>query len=191
MSHLSDRSTAKRAQLFDELKTELQVHTKIEEEIFYPAVRALRSKDARELVIEANEEHAIAKSLIKQISELEPDDETYKAKCKVLMDVVLHHAKEEEKHMFPEARASFSTDELKELGAKLEARKEYLMSGGLGESDSAEMDDEDETEKDEADIEAGTRGVEVELEEERGDGVDDEERGDGADDEGTYERAMS
>lgn len=190
MEDLSDRATAKRQKLFEELKTELQVHTKIEEEIFYPAVQALRTKEAKDKVLEANEEHALAKQLIAQISALEPDDEKFKAKCKVLMDVVLHHAKEEEKEMFPEAKAGMSAEELKSLGAKLEERKEALLASGedLGETDGMEMaaeegaDEEDEEDADEEDAD--------EEEDDDGD-MDDADEDDESEDNAHQESAVS
>jgi hemerythrin superfamily protein len=170
----TDRAIAKRRELFDKIRTELVIHAKVEEEIFYPMVRELRSKDAKELYFEAHEEHAIVKMLLRQISEIEPDAETFKAKCKVLMDVVLHHAKEEEREMFREVKARVSTEELKELGMKIEERKEFLMSGGadLGESEGLELEmmEQPETiQKDEdtsAQMPAKTAGLEDEAAEE-------------------------
>jgi hemerythrin superfamily protein len=143
---LSPRSSTKRRELFEEIKTELEVHTRIEEEIFYPACRELRSKEAKELVLEANEEHGLAKMLLKQLEEVGSDDETFKAKMKVLKDVVLHHAREEEREMFTTAREYMEKEELEELGEQLSRRKEYLMSGGLGEAEveSDEIEDEDQ-----------------------------------------------
>jgi hemerythrin superfamily protein len=128
---LSDRASAKRMKLFDKIREELTVHAKIEEEIFYPAVKELRSKEAKERVAEANEEHAIVKLLLKQLSAGDAELETFKAKMKVLKDTVLHHAKEEEKEMFKEAKDGMETEALKELGAQLQARKEELLALGL------------------------------------------------------------
>jgi hemerythrin superfamily protein len=145
---LSDRATAKRRAIFEEIRTELTVHAKIEEEIFYPAMQKSRDKEAKEQVLEAFEEHAIAKMLIKQLEESDAGDETFKAKLKVLKDVILHHAKEEEKEMFPEAKKILSSDQLEELGAQMENRKQQLLAMGPdaieAKSESDEMAEENE-----------------------------------------------
>lgn len=122
---LSDRATTSRRALFEEIDEELTLHAKIEEKIFYPALRerAKKSED-RDEVMEAFEEHAVAKRLIKELERLEPTDERYKAKLTVLMENVKHHADEEEREMFPIARKLFKSDELKEIGEEIIAAKE-------------------------------------------------------------------
>ncbi len=78
----------------------LTVHTQIEEEIFYPAIR--EAIDKSELIDEAIVEHASAKQLIAEIEEMDPADELYDAKVKVLGEQVRHHIEEEEDKLFPE-----------------------------------------------------------------------------------------
>lgn len=103
---------------------ELTVHAQIEEEIFYPAVKAAL-KD-HELVPEATVEHAAVKDLIAAVQGKTPFGEMYDAKVKVMGEFVKHHVKEEEKEMFAKAR---KTDlDLKALGEKMAARKEELMA---------------------------------------------------------------
>lgn len=89
--------------LFEEMKKELTIHATVEEEIFYPAIESLKAEDeeAGEIVSEANEEHKIVKTLLAELSELDPEDEQYNAKIKVLTENVKHHAEEEETDMFP------------------------------------------------------------------------------------------
>jgi hemerythrin superfamily protein len=119
----NSRSSARKKSLVSEICTELTVHARIEEEIFYPAVkRALKDK---ELVPEATVEHATLKDLIAQIEGVEPDGEMYDAKVKVLSEYVKHHVKEEQNEMFKKARAT-SLD-MKALGAELAARKADLL----------------------------------------------------------------
>ena len=122
---LSDRATTSRRALFDEIDEELTLHTKIEEKIFYPAFRerAKKSED-RDEVLEAYEEHAVAKRLIKELERLEATDERYKAKLTVLIESVKHHADEEEREMFPMARKLFKSAELEEIGEQIIAAKE-------------------------------------------------------------------
>ena len=118
------RSVANKKALVAEICTALSVHAQIEEEIFYPAVKAAL-KD-KLLVPEATVEHASVKDLIAQLEGVEPDGEMYDARVKVLSEYVKHHVKEEQSEMFPKVKAS-SLD-MVELGARLAARKEDLMA---------------------------------------------------------------
>ncbi len=100
----------------------LKVHTKIEEEIFYPAVRRkLKDKD---LLEEAEVEHASAKALIRQLERMKPRDPKYIATFTVLCEYVEHHVKEEENEMFPKVRRAGLN--LAALGKKLMERKARL-----------------------------------------------------------------
>jgi len=119
------RAATRKKALVDEICTELKVHAQIEEEIFYPTVKAAL-KD-RELVPEAIVEHASLKSLIGQIEGKAPEGEEFDAKVKVLSEYVKHHVKEEQNEMFPKVRASRL--DLAELGQRLAARKEELKAG--------------------------------------------------------------
>jgi hemerythrin-like domain-containing protein len=117
-------SKNKKKALVADICTELSVHAQIEEEIFYPAVKAAL-KD-KLLVPEATVEHASLKDLIAQIEGVEPDGEVYDAKVKVLSEYVKHHVKEEQNEMFPKAKAT-SLD-MVELGARMAARKAVLLA---------------------------------------------------------------
>jgi hypothetical protein len=122
----NDGSHKKRSALAQQICTELKIHAAIEEEIFYPAVKALRSKDAKFEVEEAIHEHKQIKAAVKEISKMEPDDEpALGATMKVLKEDVEHHADEEEKEMFKEAR-KMGDSRLEELGEKLQLRKDEL-----------------------------------------------------------------
>jgi hemerythrin superfamily protein len=103
---------------------ELQVHTEIEEEIFYPAVR--KAIDDSDLMDEALVEHAGAKELIAQLEDMSPDDELYDAKVTVLGEQIQHHVKEEEGEMFPKARKAKIDGEA--LGVQMAERKAELMA---------------------------------------------------------------
>lgn len=117
-------SVTNKKALVAEICTALSVHAQIEEEIFYPAVKAAL-KD-KLLVPEATVEHGGVKNLIAQLEGVEPDGEMYDAKVKVLSEYVKHHVKEEQTEMFPKAKAS-SLD-MVELGARMAARKAELMA---------------------------------------------------------------
>ena len=115
---------AKKKALVADICTELSVHAQIEEEIFYPAIKAAL-KD-KLLVPEATVEHGGVKDLIAQLEGVEPDGEMYDAKVKVLSEYVKHHVKEEQNEMFPKVKAS-SLD-LVELGARMAARRDDLLA---------------------------------------------------------------
>jgi iron-sulfur cluster repair protein YtfE (RIC family) len=121
--NLSDRSTASKKKLATQICLELTKHATAEEEIFYPAVREA-SGDTEDLVDEATVEHASAKDLIAQILEMNPGDDLYDAKVKVLSEQIEHHVEEEEKEMFPKARKAKL--DLAALGEAIAARKEEV-----------------------------------------------------------------
>ncbi|SDD10012.1 Hemerythrin HHE cation binding domain-containing protein [Massilia sp. PDC64] len=123
---LGDRATTSKEKLKDKICKALIAHTTIEEEIFYPAVREAKIEEGEDMVDEAVVEHASAKDLIKQLQEMQPDDELYDAKVKVLGEQVEHHVKEEEKEMFPKVKKSGL--DLLALGQEMALRKQELMS---------------------------------------------------------------
>jgi Hemerythrin HHE cation binding domain len=118
-------SAAQRQAVADKVCGMLTVHTRIEEEIFYPAAREA-GIDPDEMD-EANVEHGSAKDLIAQIQADEPDTDYYDAKVKVLSDLIEHHVIEEHTEMFPKCRRSKM--DLVALRARMDARKRELESG--------------------------------------------------------------
>lgn len=117
-------SVTKRMALARRICQELKVHTQIEEEIFYPALRgAIKDTD---LLAEAEIEHGTAKDLIAEIESAQEADEAFDARVTVLGEYVDHHVKEERNEMFPKARAARRLD-LVAMRAQLEERKEELM----------------------------------------------------------------
>jgi hemerythrin-like domain-containing protein len=117
----TERGVKTREELFAQLKQELDIHARIEEEIFYPAIR--EAKETHEITLEAFEEHAVVKQLLSELDELPKDDETWGAKLKVLKENVEHHVDEEEDEMFPGARKVLSSEQIEQLGARMEAAK--------------------------------------------------------------------
>jgi hemerythrin superfamily protein len=128
------RGTKKRTQLLSTIGKELRVHTKIEEEIFYPALREAGEKsDDEKMYFEALEEHRAAGELVlPDLEKTAPDSEKFSGRAKVLKELVEHHADEEEKEMFPRARKLLSAAELNSLGARMAARKRELMAAEPG-----------------------------------------------------------
>lgn len=134
-----DGSDEDKAALVDQICSELKIHSEIEEEIFYPAVR--KAIDDSDLMDEALVEHAGAKDLIAQLEDASPDDDLYDAKVTVLGEQINHHVKEEEGEMFPKAKkASIDTEA---LGASMLKRKLALMEkmGMRAEDDDSEDED--------------------------------------------------
>ena len=118
------RSQARKKALVATIVQELSIHAQVEEEIFYPAVKAAL-KD-KELIPEATVEHASLKELIAQVRDKEPDGEMFDAKIKVMSEYTRHHVKEEQTEMFPKAQKTKL--DMKSLGAQIAARKEELMA---------------------------------------------------------------
>jgi hemerythrin superfamily protein len=121
---LSDRSKVGKKKLADQICEELTIHTQLEEQIFYPAVRG-PVKDG-DLMDEALVEHASAKELIAQIREMAPGDDLYDAKVKVLSEQIDHHVEEEEGDMFPKVRKAGV--DLVALGEQMVALKQSLSA---------------------------------------------------------------
>jgi hemerythrin superfamily protein len=110
-----------RQQLLDEITQALELHTRLEEEIFYPAVRGLETRKAEEMVAEAFEEHHVVDLVLKDLPNVDPEDERFEAKMTVLSELVEHHADEEEKEMFKAAQR-LGDEELKALGERMESQ---------------------------------------------------------------------
>jgi len=121
--------------------SELQVHSKLEEELFYPAVRALADHELEEMLNEAKVEHGSVDELVHKLANQKLDDEMYKAHFTVVMEYVKHHVKEEEKEMFPKVRKLKRLD-LKALGERMRARQEELMGEFIKEAGHAMEDSE-------------------------------------------------
>jgi Hemerythrin HHE cation binding domain len=117
---------AAKEKLVRQICTELKVHTQIEEEIYYPAIRGkVEEADLNEAYVE----HDSAKLMVNELEAAEPDEAYYDAKVKVLSELIEHHVKEEEKqrdNLFQQTRAA--EIDLVALGELLAARKEELMA---------------------------------------------------------------
>jgi len=127
LERAAERNAAKAEQLLQQIDREVKIHSQIEEEIFYPAFRdAAQKRDDRELYFEAKEEHHVVDLVMPEVKETDSEAEEFAAKTKVLKELIEHHAKEEEKSMFPKARKLFDRNELRELGGRLKERKKEL-----------------------------------------------------------------
>ena len=122
-------------QVFAQIKTELELHTHIEETIFYPALED--PKQTHELVLEAYEEHDVVKKLLAELSKAKSADEEWEAKATVLRENVEHHVEEEENELFKKTRAALSQEEIETLGEQMENEKKRQQGTRGSKSSSA------------------------------------------------------
>jgi len=118
-------SQEKKTELFEKMRRELKLHSRAEEEIFYPALKALNG-EGRRLVSEALKEHRDVDELLTQISRLKPCDKNFDDKMETLIENVDHHVQEEEGEIFRFAEENCSEGQLEELGQQIEDRKKTL-----------------------------------------------------------------
>ena len=128
LSDTTNRAAKKREDLLNKIRKEVQIHTQIEEEIFYPAFRDSDGGEHKKLYFEAKEEHrAVDKLVLPDLESTEPTTEEFQGRVKVLKDMIEHHAEEEEKEMFPKAKKTLSSEQLRELGERMATRKQELQ----------------------------------------------------------------
>jgi hemerythrin superfamily protein len=126
-----DEDAGSRQQIARQICQELAAHATVEEELFYPAVDAKATAEdekAEDLVKEADEEHRVVKALVAEVESMDESEDHFNAKMKVLKDVVEHHVEEEEGDLMPKAKKLLTSDELEEIGARVEDRKEELKA---------------------------------------------------------------
>ena len=111
-----------KSEVVRQICAELTIHTRVEEEIFYPVLR--ESIDETDLMDEADVEHAGAKILIAQLERMNPGDDHYDAIVSVLGEYIDHHVKEEHEEMFPKAKRAKL--DMVELAARITERKAQL-----------------------------------------------------------------
>jgi len=128
----SENARSSRKRIVDETCQKLKMHSQLEEKIFYPACRQLQDEDARKMVAESYEEHAIVDRLVLEMGGVEPSDERFEAKFTVLKENVEHHADEEERDLFPAAEKEMGDEQLEQIGQQMAQMMRRLMSGEAG-----------------------------------------------------------
>jgi hemerythrin superfamily protein len=124
LTETGDRAVKQRENLVTQIERELKMHAQLEEEIFYPAFKALSAgSEAENLFYEASEEHHLVDIVLPALMAANPSSHEFAAKAKVLRDLLVHHIKEEEGQMFVQARSLFQDDQLRELGEMMEERR--------------------------------------------------------------------
>ena len=121
----TERGIKTRTELLATLKLELTVHERIEEEIFYPALK--QHPKARDIVLEGYEEHHVVDEIMGELEATDVTDEAWGAKFKVMKENIEHHIEEEEGEMFKNARQVFERQELEDLGARMLELKEAAL----------------------------------------------------------------
>jgi len=117
----TERGEKTRQELFEKLKTSLVAHESMEEQVLYPALKA--HPKAKELTLEAYEEHHVVDLVLEELEKTPVTDEQWGAKFTVARENIEHHIDEEEGEMFSKARSVFDRAELMDLGERMEQRK--------------------------------------------------------------------
>ena len=127
LTETSDRALKLRENLVSQIERELKTHAQIEEEVFYPAFQAAaKGTDAEDLFYEAAEEHHVADMVLPALKASNPKSHEFKAKAKVLKELLEHHIKEEEREMFAVTRQLYDDDQLRELGDMMQTRRDTI-----------------------------------------------------------------
>lgn len=116
-------------EIFKKIADNLAAHATIEEKVFYPAAYGEGEEDLEDLLREAVEEHLGIKRIIADLVEMQPSDENFDAKVKVLKEQVEHHVEEEEGELFPKAKKELDAADLEVMGAEMEEMFEALVPG--------------------------------------------------------------
>jgi iron-sulfur cluster repair protein YtfE (RIC family) len=123
---------ARKREIFRSIKGELEIHTRIEEELFYPAVVRVRSDEARAIVRDGLEEHQTLEGLLAEIDQMDTADQGYDERITALRENVERHLRDEEERIFAQALSHLSEARLEKIGSDMEARKKKLRGTGSG-----------------------------------------------------------
>ncbi len=110
--------------LFTRIADNLAAHATIEEKLFYPSVYVGPTADKLQ---EAVEEHLSVKRVIADLLDMDPTDTQFKAKMKVLQELVEHHVEEEEDDLFKSVKKLMTKEELNLLGEQMETMFSELI----------------------------------------------------------------
>jgi len=132
---LESASGKNKLSVFEQIKSELELHTHIEETVFYPAVE--EPKETHDLTLEAYEEHDVVKKLLQELSRARSVSDEWEAQAKVLQENVEHHVDEEENELFKKASKVLSRQEIETLGEQLESEKARKQRGAASKTSSS------------------------------------------------------
>jgi hemerythrin superfamily protein len=127
LSETGERAVKERERLVSEIERIVKTHAQLEEEVFYPAFKAATEKmEEQDLFYEAAEEHHLVDIELPSLKAANPKSKEFKAKAKVLKEMLEHHIKDEETEMFVAAREVFDEDQLRELGDLMQTRRDSI-----------------------------------------------------------------
>ena len=122
LSDSTERAVKKRSELLNKLEMEIAIHTRLEEEILYPAFKKAGGKEQAIMYHEAKEEHRAVDSLVlPDLKATSPSTLEFSGRVKVVKELLEHHIEEEETEMFPQARKLLGKAVLEQLGEQMEA----------------------------------------------------------------------
>lgn len=138
LSESTDRAIKKRTDLLAKLEMELVIHTRLEEEILYPAFKEAGGKEQDIMYYEAKEEHRTVDSLVlPDLKATDPSTPEFAGRVKVCKELLEHHIEEEEEEMFPQCEKLLGKDQLDELGKAMEALKAQMKKTLMAENKAA------------------------------------------------------
>ncbi|MBI6939822.1 hemerythrin domain-containing protein [Pseudomonas putida] len=124
LSATTERAVKRRTELLQRIEQELQVHTALEEEILYPAIKQAGGKEEAKMYYEAKEEHRTVDSLVlPDLLHTEPGTLEFAGRVKVMKELLEHHIEEEEGELFPTAKKLLGKEELEQMGQAMLAHK--------------------------------------------------------------------
>ena len=115
-----------RRSVYKSIRQELRTHSRLEEQVFYPAVMRVRAEPAREAVREALEDHHVVDGLLAELDQLEPEDAAYADKMRLLQQNVERHIEAEEDALFAQARIHLTDERLERLGQDMATFRQTL-----------------------------------------------------------------
>jgi hemerythrin-like domain-containing protein len=118
--------TAELTRIRDTVIEHLAKHSQIEEQVFYPAIRAKLGDENAFEVLEGLEEHHVVKQTLSELEKMAPTHDRFRAKMTVLIESVRHHVTEEEEELFEKVREAFTIEELNEMGEAMENLKPIM-----------------------------------------------------------------
>jgi hemerythrin-like domain-containing protein len=113
------------------------MHTKVEEEIFYPAVEELPIERAKDDIERSLQDHEEVDALLDQLQSIAPDDADFDERMTELIDAVRSHIELEQEEVFKVARAGLGEERLQEMGREMEEFKKSMKEGDM-DSEGAE-----------------------------------------------------
>jgi hemerythrin superfamily protein len=122
-SRVKDNEDGDNRDFFAQIRRELDTHTHIEEQIFYPRLLNLENEELQRLTREALVEHGQVKMILEELGTFGEDREAFNAKLKVLIEDVEHHVEDEEGEMFPLVQDNLDEEALNDLGRRMQEEK--------------------------------------------------------------------